>query len=84
MIHGEKRPEHVHEIQAEGIRQVKLIDAAPIGTNVRSTVATYANVHVSCERSLREHRTRNVLGIRPGISPTIRENSAALDVTEQA
>lgn len=33
MIHGEKRPEHVHEIQAEGIRQVKLIDAAPIGTN---------------------------------------------------
>lgn len=43
MIHGEKRPEHVHEIQAEGIRQVKLIDAAPIGTNVRSTVATYAN-----------------------------------------
>ena len=30
---------------AEGIRQIKLIDAAPIGINVRSTVATYANVH---------------------------------------
>ena len=39
---------------------------------------------MSCERSLREHRTRTVLGIRPGISLTIRENSAALDVTEQA
>ena len=31
--------------QADGIRQVKLIDATPIGINVRSTVATYANVH---------------------------------------
>ena len=28
-----------------GIAQVKLIDATPIGINVRSTVATYANVH---------------------------------------
>ena len=33
------------EIEAEGIRHVKLIDASPIGINVRSTVATYANVH---------------------------------------
>ena len=32
-------------VEAEGIRQVKLIDATPIGINVRSTVATYANVH---------------------------------------
>ena len=32
-------------MDAPGIRQVKLIDAAPIGINVRSTVATYANVH---------------------------------------
>ena len=38
-------PEHVRSIEAEGIRQVKLIDATPIGINVRSTVATYANVH---------------------------------------
>ena len=38
-------PAHVKNIQAEGITQVKLIDAAPIGINVRSTVATYANVH---------------------------------------
>ncbi len=42
---GEKLPEHVAEIEAEGIRHVKLIDASPIGINVRSTVATYANVH---------------------------------------
>ncbi len=44
-IAGRKLPEHVLSIKADGIRQVKLIDAAPIGINVRSTVATYANVH---------------------------------------
>lgn len=42
----EKRlPEHVTDIEADGIQHVKLIDATPIGINVRSTVATYANVH---------------------------------------
>ena len=44
-IAGKKLPEHVKQISAEGIKQVKLIDATPIGINVRSTVATYANVH---------------------------------------
>ena len=44
-IGGKKLPEHVCAIEAEGIGQVKLIDATPIGINVRSTVATYANVH---------------------------------------
>lgn len=37
-------PAHVRSIEAEGIRRVNLIDATPIGTNVRSTVATYAGV----------------------------------------
>ena len=41
----EKPPEHVKSISAEGISQIKLIDSAPIGINVRSTVATYADVH---------------------------------------
>ena len=44
-IIGSPLPGHVKSIDAEGIRQVKLIDASPIGINVRSTVATYANVH---------------------------------------
>lgn len=44
-INGEKLPEHVRDISVEGIAHVKLIDAAPIGINIRSTVATYANVH---------------------------------------
>ena len=42
---GGKLPAYVKAIQAEGISHVKLIDATPIGINVRSTVATYANVH---------------------------------------
>ena len=44
-IKGAKLPEYVKSISADGIRQVKLIDATPIGINVRSTVATYADVH---------------------------------------
>ena len=44
-VKGQKLPAHVREITAEGIAQVKLIDATPIGINVRSTVATYADVH---------------------------------------
>ncbi len=44
-ISGQNLPGHVKNIEAEGITQVKLIDATPIGINVRSTVATYANVH---------------------------------------
>ena len=40
-----KLPEHIKEIKADDIKQVKLIDATPIGINIRSTVATYANVH---------------------------------------
>ena len=44
-IDGTKLPDHIKEVNADGIRQVKLIDASPIGINVRSTVATYANVH---------------------------------------
>ena len=42
---GTVMPLHIKRISAPGIEQVKLIDASPIGINVRSTVATYANIH---------------------------------------
>ena len=42
---GAPLPEHVRAVEASGIEWVKLIDATPIGINVRSTVATYAGVH---------------------------------------
>lgn len=44
-ISGHTLPEHIRDVTAEGIRRIKLIDATPIGINVRSTVATYAGVH---------------------------------------
>ena len=44
-INGRTLPAHIRAINAVGIAHVKLIDATPIGINVRSTVATYAGVH---------------------------------------
>lgn len=44
-INGSRLPKHIKNVEAKGIRNIKLIDASPIGINVRSTVATYANVH---------------------------------------
>ena len=44
-IAGAPLPPHILSIQAENIKYIKLIDATPIGVNIRSTVATYANVH---------------------------------------
>ncbi|MCM1161573.1 MAG: excinuclease ABC subunit UvrA [Roseburia sp.] len=44
IISGERLPEHIIEIAAGDIKKVNLIDAVPIGANVRSTVATYSNV----------------------------------------
>lgn len=42
---GKALPGHVHAVDAAGITRVRLIDATPIGVNVRSTIATYADVH---------------------------------------
>lgn len=44
-ISGHALPEHIRDVSTEDIRRIKLIDATPIGINVRSTVATYAGVH---------------------------------------
>ena len=45
LFSGSALPPHVVRVRADGLSQVRLIDAAPIGMNVRSTVATYADVH---------------------------------------
>ena len=65
-IHGEKLPEHVAGVEAEGVRQVKLIDAAPIGINVRSTVATYANVHDELRKVFARTADAKTLGYKAG------------------
>lgn len=45
VIEGKKLPASVEFVKADEICHVKLIDATPIGINVRSTVATYADIH---------------------------------------
>ena len=63
---GVKPPEHVLKLEAEGIRQVKLIDATPIGVNVRSTVATYANVHDELRKIFARTPDAKELGFKAG------------------
>lgn len=63
---GQKLPEHVLNVQADGIRTVKLIDATPIGINVRSTVATYANVHDELRKFFARTEDAKTLGFKAG------------------
>ena len=65
-IAGKKLPEHVKNISAEGIKQVKLIDATPIGINVRSTVATYANVHDELRKVFAKTSDAKIAGYKAG------------------
>ena len=66
LTHGTALPAHVRSAQAEGIRQVKLIDATPIGVNVRSTVATYANVHDELRKIFARTEDAKRLGLKAG------------------
>lgn len=63
---GQKLPEHVLNVQVDGIRTVKLIDATPIGINVRSTVATYANVHDELRKIFARTEDAKTLGFKAG------------------
>ena len=63
---GKKMPGHIREIEAEGIRHIKLIDATPIGINVRSTVATYANVHDELRRIFARTKEAKQAGCKAG------------------
>ncbi|HIV90168.1 MAG TPA: ATP-binding cassette domain-containing protein [Candidatus Eisenbergiella stercoravium] len=65
-IQGTRLPEHVRSVDSAGIRQVKLIDAAPIGINVRSTVATYANVHDELRKIFARTPDAKRLGYKAG------------------
>ncbi len=65
-IRGKKLPDHVLSVDAEEIGQVKLIDATPIGINVRSTVATYANVHDELRKIFARTADAKELGLKAG------------------
>ena len=63
---GTNLPSHIRSVDAEGIRQVKLIDAAPNGVNVLSTVATYANVHDELRKIFAKTPDAKRLGYKAG------------------
>ena len=65
-IHGTALPAHIHAIDADGIAHIKLIDATPIGINVRSTVATYAGVHDELRKLYAKSPDAKALGYRAG------------------
>ena len=65
-LSGRKLPAHVRSVEAEGISQVKLIDATPIGINVRSTVATYANVHDELRKIFARTEDARRMGYKAG------------------
>ncbi len=65
-INGKPMPEHIVSIQTAGIRQVKLIDATPIGINVRSTVATYADIHDELRKVYARTPDAKLLGKKAG------------------
>ena len=66
ITNGKKLREHISNIEAEGIKFVKLIDATPIGINVRSTVATYANIHDELRKVYAKNPKAKELGYKAG------------------
>ena len=66
LCNGKKMPDHIQSIEADGIRHVKLIDATPIGINVRSTVATYANVHDELRKLYGRTKAAKQMGYKAG------------------
>ena len=63
---GEPLPAHVRWVDAEGVRRANLIDATPIGINVRSTVATYAGVHDELRRAYARTDEARAAGYKAG------------------
>ncbi|KAA8830391.1 excinuclease ABC subunit UvrA [Bifidobacterium tissieri] len=66
MADGMPLPGHVRAIEAEGINRANLIDATPIGANVRSTVATYAGVHDELRRAFARGEEAKSAGYKAG------------------
>ncbi len=63
---GEALPAHVRWVDAEGVRRANLIDATPVGINVRSTVATYAGVHDELRRAYARTDEARAAGYKAG------------------
>ena len=59
-------PAHIREIKADGIERANLIDANPIGTNVRSTVATYSGVLDDLRKEFAKLSAAKAQGLKAG------------------
>ena len=65
-VEGRALPAHLVSVSAPEIRHVKLIDSTPIGANVRSTVATYANIHDELRKIFGRSKDAKDRGLKAG------------------
>lgn len=63
---GTVSPSSIRLIDADGISKVELIDATPIGANIRSTVATYCGVHDDLRRAFAKTSDAHKKNLKPG------------------
>ncbi len=66
LFSGKELPRHVRSVSANGMSRIRLIDAAPIGINVRSTVATYADVHDELRKAFAKTPEAKSRGVKAG------------------
>ena len=65
-IAGVALPQHVHAVDSSDLRRVNLIDATPIGANVRSTVGTYSGVLDDLRRAYAKTPEAKEQGLKAG------------------
>ena len=65
-VAGTELPGHVESVECEGISRIKLIDATPIGTNIRSTVGTYSGVHDDLRKLFAKSPSSAERGLKAG------------------
>lgn len=63
---GRALPEQVHSVETPGIKRVDLVDATPIGANVRSTVGTYSGVLDDLRRAFAKLSDAKAKGLKAG------------------
>jgi excinuclease ABC subunit A len=59
-------PDHVRSVGTAGVARVNLVDASPIGVNVRSTVATYSGILDDLRRAYAATEDAKRLGLKAG------------------
>ena len=63
---GRPLPSHVLCLESAGLSEVRLIDATPIGINIRSTLATYSGVHDELRKLMARTQEAKERGLKAG------------------